>query len=95
MKNEALYTSKIVHGPFGHVTKWNSTVSFSQQHAHLEVLWHDDDDKWLPAPLHHNYGHHLDMSTPTSISSTSMTMDKDNGVADEDGEEDELVSLFI
>ena len=70
------------------------SVSFPWQHAHLEVLCHDDD-KWLPALLHHNHGHHLDMSAPTSITSTSMTMDKDNRAADEDGKEHELISLFI
>ena len=64
MKNEALYTFKIVHEPFGHATKQSSTVSFSQQHAHLEVLWHDDDDELLPALLHHNHGRHLNMSAP-------------------------------
>ena len=64
MKNKALYTSKIVHRPFGHATKQNSTVLFSWQHAHLEVLWHNDDNEQLPAPLHHNHDHHLDTSTP-------------------------------
>ena len=65
MKNEALYTSKFVHGPFGHTTKWNSTVSFPWQHAHLKVLCHDNDhNEQLPALLHHNHGCHLNTSAP-------------------------------
>ena len=52
MKSEGLYTFRIVHGPFGHMPKWNSTESFPQQLAlYLQDTLHNDNET-------HEYSHH-------------------------------------
>ena len=46
MKSEGLYTFRIVPGPFGHMPKRNSTVSFPQQLAlYLQDTLHNNNEK--------------------------------------------------
>ena len=54
MKSEGLYTFRIVHGPFDHVPKRNSTVSFPRQLAlfYLQDTLHNDNEK-LPNNCYH------------------------------------------
>ena len=85
MKSEGLYTFRIVHGPFGHMPKWNSTLSFPWQPRHTR-LWltsylqdtlHNDDEKHKT----HMYSHHCSTTQqPLSLNGSSSNGDSSSRV---------------
>ena len=81
MKSKGLYTFRIVHGPFDHTPKQNSTVSFPRQLAlfYLQDTLHNDNEKHKT----HEYGHHCGTTQqPLSLNGGSSKGDSSSRVSD-------------